>query len=63
MLERLGHALYWAGCAVTAVLIIVGLIAASSGGQGSGAVLAVFVAGAVLAWLAGRACRYVLAGR
>jgi hypothetical protein len=65
MIYGLGNALYRFGCAAAAIVAIVGVLAAV-GEKSRGAaviVFAFFVGFAVMAWLAGRACRYVLAGR
>lgn len=63
MIGRLANVLYWAGCGVAAVFALcVAMVAIS---PGSDAVLygAVYAFCGVAAWLFGRACRYVLAGR
>jgi hypothetical protein len=63
MIERLGDVLYWAGCIIALVLAACAAFVWVKAGDGS-AGFAVFVAiPAVVAWLIGRACRYVLSGR
>lgn len=63
MVARLGNVLYWFASAV-AVLALAGAAYSLAYGQRGGDVLAgLGAAFAVLVWLIGRACRYVLAGR
>jgi hypothetical protein len=62
MLARLGDVLYWTGCLLTALL----LVAAGAYYKVEDIKTAelIFLIGfAVIVWLIGRACRYVLAER
>lgn len=68
MAARLGNVLYWTGCILALLALIVGTLTAV--GDTADPVdyrwylFALFGAGPALAlWLVGRACRYVLAGR
>jgi hypothetical protein len=70
MTARLGDVLYWIGCIVATVIFATTIymeiclwITGQQNADGMIQVELVFVAVAVSAWLAGRACRYVLAGR
>jgi hypothetical protein len=60
--ERLGRVLYWLGCGAAGAIVVLGalmLIAEPRMGVPFGlAVLGI----SALAWLAGKACRYVLSG-
>jgi hypothetical protein len=63
MTERLGNALYWTSCIISGLF----LLAAAAGavfGHGPDRVfaIAIFAASALVAWIIGRACRYMLAG-
>ena len=63
MIERLGNALYWASCIISGLF----LLAAAAGavfGHGPDRVftIGIFLAIALVAWIIGRACRYLLAG-
>jgi hypothetical protein len=61
MLMRLGYVLYWLGNIAAALIVLSAVLVLGSGvGAGPAAFLAVI---ALCAWLAGRACRYVLAGQ
>jgi hypothetical protein len=63
MAARLGNVLYWLGCAVGLVFFAGGYVLISSGGYRLQAFDYVLVGTpAVVAWLIGRALRYVLAG-
>jgi hypothetical protein len=76
IVQRLGHVLYWAGCAIAAVILLVAIIGGSIGtfnilvhggiyGDSVTPVIggAASLAGlAFLIWLVGRTCRYILAG-
>jgi hypothetical protein len=62
---RLGNVLYWLGCGIAAIFVLLTIVIAMSPGFfGDAIVFYSFLSGiiAVLSWLAGRACRYVLAG-
>jgi hypothetical protein len=63
MAARLGNVLYWLGCGVAAVFAL--LVALLIVGPGKDAVYygSIYAVIAIGAWLLGRACRYVLAGR
>jgi hypothetical protein len=65
MAERLGHVLYWAGCVLAALAIGVGAFLSFAMVQRSDSIFVLVVATvvAILIWLLGRACRYVLAGK
>jgi hypothetical protein len=63
MLGRLADLLYFVGCGLAGFLIVLAVIAARISAEHGGTTGAFFIAAAVLAWLGGRACRYVLAGR
>ena len=66
MLVRLGNVLYWIGCAIALLLAIGGVFAGlneSTSTKNAWEVLAFFEAGALLAWLAGKGCRYILSGK
>jgi hypothetical protein len=66
MAARLGHVLYWLGCIIAGLLALFAVIIVSEGQSRTeytwytAAFVLVF---AVAAWLIGRACRYVLAGK
>jgi hypothetical protein len=61
MVERLGHVLYWAGCVAAILTIAIGVFL-SWGERHTWEVGVVTFVIAVLFWLIGRACRYVLVG-
>lgn len=65
MLARLGSIIYWTASAVAALLAGAAIPAAAreTSTFGAWAVVAFFLGFALLAWLLGRAARYVLAGR
>ncbi len=64
MIARLGDVLYWAGCGAGALVGLVGFVALiASSGPDHLLLGGIFLAIAIGAWLAGRACRYVLAGQ
>jgi hypothetical protein len=65
MAERVGNVLYWLGCIVAGltVLLGVGVFFASQNQREGLSVMAFVFVFAFIAWLVGRACRYVLAGR
>jgi uncharacterized BrkB/YihY/UPF0761 family membrane protein len=63
MAERLGHVLYWAGCVLAILVIAIGVL--FSWGETEKIAWEMRVIASVIAvlfWLIGRACRYVLAG-
>jgi len=61
--SRLGYLLYWTGCLIAAVLVIGGYLLMSGGGYKLQPFDYVVIGmPAVVAWLIGRALRYVLAG-
>jgi len=65
MLARLGNVLYWLGCILAAVLITGGIALWIGEGQSSPNgyyILSGFAVVALVVWLIGRACRYVLSG-
>lgn len=63
MAERLGVVLYWAGCILAAVLAAGAIWVLSVDWDNRDPFFAAFVfSPAVIAWLLGKACRYVLAG-
>jgi hypothetical protein len=62
MLARLGDVLYWAGC-LLAVLLVAAAIAYYNFGDIKLFELLILIGLAVIVWMIGRACRYVLAGR
>ena len=64
MAGRLGNVLYWLFCAVAVLFVVLGVFGTAVNGIDNVSIwpiLGVAVA-AVLAWLIGRACRYILAG-
>jgi hypothetical protein len=61
MASRFGDVLYWFGCIAAALLIAAGLFLAVS--EGKPVALAAASVTALIFWLVGWACRYVLAGR
>jgi hypothetical protein len=66
MLARLGDVLYWLGCILAGLTVAAGafLWFAEGHARKDGiAVVAGFLVFALILWLIGRACRYVLAGR
>jgi hypothetical protein len=65
MAERIGNVLYWLGCSVAGLTVLLGVGLYLAEGHKSEALLVtgvVFVF-AFIAWLVGRACRYILCGR
>lgn len=62
MADRLGHVLYWIGCLAALILAAGAYWVVTATGERSVGFLIFVSAPAVLAYLAGRACRYVLAG-
>lgn len=62
MLARLGNVLYWLGCIVAGLIIVAdGWDYYMEGTQDKGAYVFIAVI-ALVVWVVGRACRYVLAG-
>ena len=59
-IQRLGDVLYWLGCGLAVVALGMGLYFSIQGDTGE--LLTFFGIVAVVIWLVGRACRYVLAG-
>jgi hypothetical protein len=63
MASRLGNVLYWLGCLIAAVIFIGGYLMMSGGGYKlQFPDYLVIGLPAIVAWLIGRAFRYVLAG-
>lgn len=66
MIGRLGNVLYWLGCIIAGLIAILAVYAyimeGHSKSDGLGLTVAFFVA-ALVAWIFGWACRYILAGR
>jgi hypothetical protein len=64
IVARLGNVLYWtASLVAVAFLVLGGLVAILNRGPDGPFIAAIFIGIGVVAWLVGRACRYVLAGR
>ena len=63
MIARLANVLYWTGCGVAGLfgLLAAAILIFATGQEKMNALMVGAVA--VVAWLIGRACRYVLAGR
>jgi hypothetical protein len=61
MIDRLANVLYWTACAAAVLLVILGIDAARVREEPTSLFVAALAA--ALVWLAGRAARYVLAGR
>jgi hypothetical protein len=60
--ERLGRVLYWLGCGLTGAIVLLGaLMLIGDARMGVPFAVTVLIV-AVLVWLVGRACRYVLSG-
>jgi hypothetical protein len=62
MLALLGNVLYWAGWLVAVTLVLTSIFYFNSG-YIKPLELLVLIVLAVIVWMIGRACRYVLAGR
>ena len=63
MAERLGHVLYWTGCVLAILTIAIGVfLSLDESNTFAWEVRVIAIVIAVLFWLIGRACRYVLAG-
>jgi hypothetical protein len=69
MLERLGNVLYWLGCGLAGILFIAGILVIilemtpSNDPYKVWLGLAICWGLALIAWLIGRACRYILSGK
>ena len=68
MLERLGLVLYWLGCALAVIAVLLGVSFFTTGldlvGYDIGKLLALVLwVGAVLVWLVGRWLRFILSAR
>jgi hypothetical protein len=64
MVARLGNVLYWAGSGIAILLLAIATVSAAWGqGDHRWFPVGLFIAVAVVTWLIGRACRYVLSGR
>lgn len=64
MAARMGRVLYWMGCIIAVLLVLLSVFFALLAETNNGVVgaLTAFIPYAVLAWVIGRACRYFLAG-
>jgi hypothetical protein len=64
MAGRIGNVLYWLGCIVAGLSVLVGVAAYVEEHNKSGGlfVTGFFIVVALVVWLVGRACRYVLSG-
>jgi hypothetical protein len=64
VVERLGDVLYWGASFVAALLaLLAAAVALLNTGPDGPFIAMIFAIFALIVWLAGRACRYVLAGR
>ena len=63
MLARLGHVLYWAGCLLAVPPLILGVMVLADRKPDAWMGLGFYTVVAVVIWLIGRACKYVLAGK
>ena len=65
MITRLGDVLYWAGCVLSALTLLFGILVGMMMMDTKDQVFATFVGAltAAITWAVGRACRYVLAGK
>jgi hypothetical protein len=59
---RLGNVIYWAATGIAGLIVAFSLYVVIAG-RPEPIMIGLFVTAAALAWLAGRACLYVLAGR
>jgi hypothetical protein len=65
---RLGNVLYWTGCGLAGLIVLLGVVLyfgvdpTSAAGRSPGLILLVAGAIAFLVWLVGRAARYIMAG-
>lgn len=62
MAARLGLVIYWAGCILAGLLVLFGMYAASVEPHGAVGIMVGAGGAAAVAWLLGRAVRFVLAG-
>lgn len=64
MAARMGRVLYWVGCIIAGLLVLLGIFFALLAETTNGVVgvLTAFIPYAVVVWLIGRVCRYFLAG-
>ena len=63
MTERLGNALYWASCIISGLFLLAAAAGAVFGhGPDRFFAIAIFAVIALVSWIIGRACRYMLAG-
>ena len=64
MAARMGRVLYWVGCVIAILLVLLSIFFALLAETTSGVVGALtgFIPYAVVVWIIGRACRYFLAG-
>jgi len=64
MIVRLGNVLYWGFAGLAAILAAIGaFVALTTNGPDRIVIVSVLAGVAVVAWLVGRACLYVIAGR
>jgi hypothetical protein len=61
MIGRLGNVLYWASCGIACLIVLFGL-AHYFAPRGERELLLLALPLALIAYLFGRACRYILAG-
>lgn len=62
MAARLGDVLYWIGCGIAVFFVLIFILVASNSGPDAPFYLGVYAVLAIVSWLIGRACRYILAG-
>ncbi len=64
MFERLGKVIYWAACAVSGLLAVLGIASLLFANEpAKWGLFAIWLGGALLVWLSGRAVLYILANR
>ena len=64
MFERLGKVIYWAACAVSGLLAVLGILLLLFGNAPNQWFFsAILLGGALLVWLSGRAVLYIFANR
>ena len=63
LLERLGNLLYWLATGIAVLWVALGVVAVVVGEEGENLLWVGFFALAIISWGAGRALRYLLAGR